>query len=164
MSLRLRNRKRYPYCFLALSVLAFTLWAKFLPGHPPEVLLSGLATIAGFTYFLYRQHLDETRLFKELFVEFNARYDKLCEGLNTILFGQCNDRLSAKERDLLFGFFNLCAEEFFFYNIGYIDRHVWEAWSRGMSVFFQNERIRALWDAESKTSSYYGFQPPNVLG
>jgi hypothetical protein len=79
-----------------------------------------------------RQHLDEAKLFKELFAEFNARYDALNDDLNTILFGPPEGLLSADEREYLFSYFNLCAEEYFFYRAGYIDRRVWESWYRGV--------------------------------
>ena len=71
MALRLRNKKWYPLFFLVASGAAAAIWLLFLPGHRPELLLSGIGAVAGFTYFIYRQHLDETKLFKELFVEFN---------------------------------------------------------------------------------------------
>jgi hypothetical protein len=69
------------------SAAILAAWFYFAAGHPPELLLSGLGALTGFFYFVYRQHLDETKLFKELFVEFNARYDKLNDGLNVILSG-----------------------------------------------------------------------------
>jgi hypothetical protein len=59
--------------------------------------LSGLGALAGFFYFVYRQHLDETKLFKDLFLEFNARYDKLNDGMNRILVGRRDGELSETE-------------------------------------------------------------------
>jgi hypothetical protein len=83
---------------------------RFAAGHRPELSLSSIGGIAGFTYFLYRQHLDETKLFKGLFAEFNARYDDLNDDLNTILFGPPEGPLSGHETQRLFSYFNLCAE------------------------------------------------------
>jgi len=148
-----------PLIFLVGSGIVVAAWLRFVAGHRPELLLSGIGAVAGFTYFIYRQHLDETKLFKELFVEFNGRYDKLNEGLNTILFGAYEGDLSDTERDLLFSYFNLCAEEYFFYRAGYVDHHVWKSWRRGMRIFFAHPRIRVLWDRDCKADSYYGFQP-----
>jgi hypothetical protein len=142
-------------------VIVIALWWRFEARQHPELLFSAVGGVAGFTVFLYRQHLDETKLFKELFAEFNARYNALSDGLNATLFSTTSDPLSNSERDTLFKFFNLCAEEFFFYECGYIDRRVWESWYRGMSVFFKNQRIQALWKDDSKGNSYYNFQPPS---
>ena len=125
--------------------------------HWPELLLSGIGIVVGFTYFLYKQHLDETKLFKELFIEFNKRYDDLNDGLNTLLRVPATGDLSNEERNLLFNYFNLCSEEFLFYEAGYIDERVWKSWRGGMDTFFKDPRINALWKSEPK-DSYYGFQ------
>jgi len=159
MALRLHNKKWYPLIFLVGAAIVVAAWFRFAAGHRPELLLSCIGAVAGFTYFFYRQHLDETKLFKELFIEFNRRYDKLNDRLNAILFGVCEGDLSDTERDLLFSYFNLCAEEYFFYRAGYIDHRVWKSWRRGMRIFFAHHRIRALWDRDCKADSYYGFQP-----
>lgn len=159
MALRLHNRRWYPIIFLVGSAIVVAAWFLFVPGHRPELLLSFIGAVAGFTYFIYHQHLDETKLFKELFVEFNARYDKLNDGLNGILFGPREGDLSEEDRALVFSYFNLCAEEYFFYRAGYIDHHVWKSWCRGMSVFFAHPRIRDLWERDCKADSYYGFNP-----
>ena len=159
MALKLHNKRWYPVIFLIGSATVFAGWFRFAARHQPELLLSGIGAVTGFTYFLYRQHLDETKLFKELFVEFNARYDKLNDDLNTILFGPREGDLSNTERELLFSYFNLCAEEYFFYEAGYLDDHVWKSWHRGMDVFFGHPRIRGLWDRDCKADSYYGFHP-----
>jgi hypothetical protein len=160
MALKLHNRRWYPFIFLGGSATVIIAWLLFAAGHRPELLVSAIGGSAGFTYFLYRQHLDEAKLFKELFAEFNARYSALNDHLNTILFGPPEGSLSAEEREHLFRYFNLCAEEHFFYEAGYIDRCVWESWYRGMKVFFKNPRIQALWEEDRKADSYYGFKPP----
>jgi hypothetical protein len=77
MALRLYNRRWYPLTFLIPCVVVVVVWLLFARGRTPELLLSVLGGIGGFTYFLYRQHLDEAKLFKELFAEFNARYRAL---------------------------------------------------------------------------------------
>ena len=158
MALKLCNRTYYSWLFLVLaaSVLAT---AMSVPVETRlTVVLPLTAALTGFIYFLYRQHLDETKLFKDLFVEFNARYDRLNERLNRILLSPDTGPITDWEKDALFDYFNLCAEEFLFYRAGYIDEEVWRSWRRGMDVFAENPRIRAEWERELKTDSYYGFQ------
>ena len=84
MALRLHNRRWYPLIFSILCATAIAAWLSFPAVHRQELLVSAIGGVAGFTYFLYRQHLDEAKLFKELFAEFNARYDALNDDLNTI--------------------------------------------------------------------------------
>jgi hypothetical protein len=160
MALRLHNKRWFPLIFLAALAAATAAWFYFTAGHRPEFLVSAIGAAAGLTYFLYRQRLDETKFFKELFVLFNERYDQLNDGLNDILFGTGEGKFEPAQRELMFSYFNLCAEEYLFYRAGYIDRHVWNSWYSGMKVFFDHPRIRALWDEDCKANSYYGFQPP----
>lgn len=80
-------------------------------------------------------------------------------GLNSILFEPREGELSENERELLFSYFNVCAEEYFFYKAGYLDHDVWKSWCQGMRVFFGHPRIRELWDRDCKANSYYDFHP-----
>ena len=159
MGLKLHYRRWFPFIFLGSSVAVVALWYNLAVGRRPELLLSSILAVAGFGYFLYGQHLNETRLFKELFAEFNARYNELNDGLNRISAGPEQGELPENDRELVFRYFNLCAEEYVFYRAGYIDDYVWHSWCRGMSVFFGHPRIRDLWDADCKAGSYYGFHP-----
>jgi hypothetical protein len=160
MPLALHNRKRYPLVLLFGFALIVVIWFCFEDRLKPELLLTAIGGISGLTYFLYRKHIDETKLFKELFTEFNRRYDDLNDHLNAIKSEQTTRALSINEEEHLFTYFNLCAEEHFFYEAGYIDRRIWEAWNNGMRIFFSHSRIRNLWEKESKANSFYGFGPP----
>jgi hypothetical protein len=160
MPLRLHNKRRYPFIFLVGSAAAVAAWLWCPVFHRAELLVSFIGGVTGFTYFLYRHHLDEAKLFKELFAEFNSRYDILNSHLNRILTRPSEEPLSANERGHLFSYFNLCAEEYLFYKAGYIDQLVWESWYRGMDAFFKHPSIQALWDEDCKSDSYYGFRPP----
>jgi len=157
---KLEDRKWYPYVILLIFYGVAAFWFHLGPGRQPQLLLTAVGGIAGLGYFLYRQHIDETKLFKDLFNEFNSRYDALKDHLNGMISGSPASLLSAQERDRLFAYFNLCAEEYFFYKAGYIDKRVWDSWSGGMKVFFKDQRIRKLWEEENQTGSYYGFRPP----
>ena len=115
-----------------------------------------------FFYFFQKQKLDEIRLMKELITDFNSRYDNLNEKLNDILRKGDEDPsmiLDQDDRATLNDYFNLCAEEYLFKELGYIHPRVWEAWYKGMEIYFR-DRIRELWEQEEKTGSYYGFTFP----
>ena len=115
-----------------------------------------------FFYFFQKQKLDEIRLMKELITDFNSRYDNLNETLNNILRkgGENPLRvLDQNDRATLNDYFNLCAEEYFFKELGYIDPRVWEAWYKGMEIYFEDKRICKFWEQEEK-GSYYGFTFP----
>lgn len=161
---RLRNRSWFPWLFLGLSVVVIPLIYWLLPPEKRiEGLLPTLGVVGAFVGFLYSQHLQQTRLFSELFTEFNQRYDKLNEQLNTICARPEGSPLHVNDENVLFDYFNLCAEEYLFFSAGYIDVDVWQSWYRGMEVFINDPEIRGLWEKELKSGSYYGFtigEPP----
>ncbi len=74
--------------------------------------------VVTFAFGVQKQQLEELRLFKELFEGFNARFDGLNEKLNRIHFDQQPPEkpFSEDERDLLFDYFNLCGEEFLYFD------------------------------------------------
>jgi hypothetical protein len=159
-ALRLRNRALYPVVLFVFFAAASVAWFRIPSAHGSEALIPTIGGVGGFLYFLYQQHLNETKLFKELFIDFNRRYDALKYDLNTILFDPSADELSSCQREKIFNYFKLCAEEYFFYNVGYIDHDVWQSWCRGMNEFFKEPRIRTLWDQDSRQTRTTVFGPP----
>jgi|688.fasta_scaffold1029384_1 hypothetical protein len=141
-------------------VTAFVLWATVGSLRNIEFLGGALASAFGFLYFIAKQHFDETQLFKQLFTDFNARYDKLNADLHRIAAGAHNTALTQEEMFLLYDYFNLCAEEYLYFKKGFVFPEVWTAWVNGMRVFASSPRIRALWKEELKNNSFYGFQMP----
>lgn len=145
------------YGWVALAV-AIAGVALYLTQHIDRDLLYGvLAAIASFAYFVQKQKLEETTLFRELFERFNERYNGLNEGLSRILTSKSDTSLAAGESALLVDYFNLCAEEYLYFRRGFVFPEVWQSWYNGMQQYYANPRIRALWDKELQTNSYYGF-------
>lgn len=131
------------------------------------VILSAIIGFFGliitFVYNLFNRRLSKDRMQKELFTEFNARYDKLNESLYKIQV-EChsieelenNSGLKLKLMD----FFNLCSEEFYwYYHKKRIDPIIWHSWQKGMNYWYNNVPvIKELWKNEMELSgrlSYY---------
>lgn len=114
---------------------------------------AALAGTLGFCYFVQQQKLAETALFHDLFIRFNARYDEINGELAALL----SERdLSVEQRNIIVDYFNLCAEEYLFYEQGYIPRTVWRSWCRGMSWYLKRHPYKDVWNEEVKTESFYG--------
>lgn len=97
-------------------------------------------------------------MFKELFTEFNLRYDKLNAALENAVHCNAQEGLTVRMREKLVDYFNLCAEEYMFYELGYIREEAWQAWLEGMRYYYENnDQIRALWEKELEQNSCYGF-------
>lgn len=170
---KLIRRRYYPAIFALLGIiLGACVWGCRAVGwiddaHLFEASISALGIAAGFTHFLYSSYMEQTKLFHELAREFNDRYDKLNEHLNDmrdqkeIPSGPSEKRTKAIGH--LFDYFNLCAEEFLYFQAGHIDPNVWIAWCVGMKDFADVEEIAKLWRKELKRPSYYGFDLDKVI-
>ncbi len=90
-------------------------------------------------------------LFRELITAFNGRYDKLNERLMRI---RCED--DCTDYQVVWDYFNLCAEEFLFFSEGYIDERVWRAWCIGMLDYFEVGPFLTMWRDVGARDSYYG--------
>lgn len=128
---------------------------------PHAATVAGIGAVLTFYYFVQRQRLDETELFRKLFMEFNKTYDGLNDALARIAADPA--LLDQHEyRSKLIDYFNLCAEEYLFYLKGYIYPEVWTAWCRGMLQYLRVKAIRELWDSEARTESYYGMTSETI--
>ena len=121
---------------------------------------SAAAAWLTFCYFVQQQKLAETSLFKELFIEFNRRYDVLNDRLYEIV--EAGDIRDRQDRQTIVDYINLCAEEYLFFSEGYIHPEVWQSWCAGMLCYFDREPFKSVWDQEMTTSSYYGLSIDEV--
>src|SRR5690242_9398174 len=99
--MRLHNRKYYEPVLLTSYLIAFCLWFVVPALNRPEVLFSLLGGVTAVATFTYSRHLEATRFLKELFVEFNKRYDGLNERLNSLLCLGGEGPLDEKDRQVL---------------------------------------------------------------
>ncbi|MDA0178404.1 hypothetical protein OOZ35_12960 [Mesoflavibacter profundi] len=135
-----------------------------------------LATVA--SYLAYRHNkltreLSNDNLQKQLFTEFNARYDKLNDIIQFILELSEEDIIKYKKGkgEDKFGdytksyikfkindYFNLCSEEYYWYSKERIDNRIWNAWEKGMKDIYNNsEIIRDQWIEEIKNEGWKSF-------
>ena len=159
LAFRISSRRWYPALFGAVVIIVdgLVIWLA-PPAQAFALLFTGTSVIGGLVYFMYTQHLQETRLFAELFRQFNERYDKLNGPLNAILLRRTDSMLELSEQQVLYDYFNLCAEEYLYFKSGYIDSEVWASWLRGMLIYLSSKEIQRLWEAELEAGSYYGFK------
>lgn len=144
------------YWWIALVVGGILVLLAFLFGKGERVGLVGgsIAGTLGFCYFAQQQKLAETKLFHQLFTHFNERYDKLNGPL--ALMSHEGTEITQQQRNLIVDYFNLCAEEYLFYQEGYIQSRVWRSWCRGMSWYLKRHPFKDVWNDEVSTESFYG--------
>ena len=144
-----------------LTVVTFIVWYHVGTLQVGSFLIPAVGSILGISYFLFKQKLEETCLFRELYRDFNERYAKMNDRLYDIHEDQTDQSLGHEDKVFLFEYFNLCSEEFLYYRKGYIYPEVWRAWQNGMAIFCESRRIRELWESEIETGSYYGMTLPH---
>jgi hypothetical protein len=162
----LSNRRRLaeslPYLAM-LGVVIGIIWAA-IPSFRVVPLWTVLAGLGGCVAALYKQQLDDTKAFNDLFRHFTERFGTLNGQLDRIVLANPEIPLEPDERDALMDYFNLCAEEFLYFKSGYLDDEVWRSWIEGMKFFAKNPRIAAVWRTELLSQdAYYGF-PPSLVG
>jgi hypothetical protein len=143
------------YWWIAALVGGAAALASFLFGGEYRIGLIGasIAGTLGFCYFVQEQKLAETELFHQLFTAFNERYDELNGKLMAIV---SESDLTNEQRNVIVDYFNLCAEEYLFFQQGYIPRQVWRSWCRGMSWYLKRHPFKDVWNEEFQTDSFYG--------
>lgn len=158
MGMTLRHWSWLNLMFVVLICINLIISVYFHGFYSMEILIGSFALIFGFFHFLNQQHIEKARFFKELVTEFNRRYDEQNNNLLSIL--ETSELLEQRQKQALIDYFNLCAEEYMFYELGYIYKRVWDAWYKGMKQFGQDKRVVELWQKEIQTDSYYGFEFP----
>jgi hypothetical protein len=141
-------------CYWLLICLASAISILLIRREPIATIATILGVLLSLAYFLQKQKLEETRLFREIFKECNARYDSMNEELQTIAQKDPKS-LNPAEHIKIIDYLNLCGEEYLYYKRGYIEPSVWEAWHNGMKSIVAAPSIRAIWDHEKRTGSYY---------
>jgi hypothetical protein len=165
---QLGRRANFPAIFVVVVVVlycvGYALWGNkdgqpfVQPKNAFELLVTVVGTAAAIVLFLYGQHHQDTQMFVSLFEKFNARYDKLNEKLNAIVSRPADSHLLPEHVNTLYDYFNLCSEEHLFYEAGYIDEIVWQAWLRGMKHFAKDASVMRVWEQEIVAGSYYHFK------
>ncbi|NVN96683.1 hypothetical protein HXX01_00280 [Candidatus Nomurabacteria bacterium] len=133
------------------------------------ILFSVIISVVGIGltayYAKHSKKIAHEQMLKQLFTEFNHRYDLLNTFLSRIE-QECPTKeqfLKHEQAEMLrlkvVDYFCLCAEEFFWYqHKGRIDLIIWNSWQSGMNYWYRIPTIKYLWDEEVKSngkSTYY---------
>jgi hypothetical protein len=123
------------------------------------LLLGGVGVWATWYYSKQANKREDDRILKELFTEFNMRYDKLNNDLGRAVLKTEIEELDEKSKDAIIDYFNLCAEQYMWFKRGRIDEVIWKSWNAGMNYWYKQAVIKQLWMDEIRTKngkmSYY---------
>ncbi|TYB79170.1 hypothetical protein [Bizionia myxarmorum] len=120
------------------------------------------------THFAQTEKIESDRMMKELFKEFNGRYDKINNKLDKISKMSVKKWEGQKEEKkvirygIVMDFFNICAEEHFWHKEGRINGNIWGSWEKGMNdIYNRSEVIQRLWDEECENGGYKSYYLSN---
>src|ERR1017187_6181495 len=158
-SVPLRNRRvLWPIFVAGTIILILILPALPLPYRSSEVLIAAVGGLWALAFYFHQRHAEDARFLKELMSEFNTRYGAMNDELQAAIWSKSE----FKEAQILkfIDYFNLCAEEWVFCELGYIQGSIWLAWNNGMRQYGKDNRVKELWLSERKNNSYYGVEFP----
>jgi len=151
--------KSYKDIFIPnLILLGIGLLFYFLLDKKIELLAAFLATGISLSLGLRSYKSENDKLFKDLFKEFNDKYDaRFNNELQAIVSLGDQGQPTEKQRNLVIDYINLCSEEYLWYKLKRIPEEVWKAWENGMVFYMNQEPIKAIVKNEMKQKdSYYG--------
>ncbi len=129
-----------------------------------SLVLGTIGIILTAYYSWHTKKISHEQMLKQLFKEFNERYDLLNEHLLKIEreypnYVDFNKNNNIELRQKVIDYFNLCAEEYFWYrHKKRIDKVIWRSWHAGMNYWYRLDTIKKLWKKETENNgriSYY---------
>lgn len=124
-----------------------------------SVIISLTGALITFLIGYFNFEIANDKIFKDLFQEFNCKYDlKFNKRLNDLVE---NKKIYEESEDnpLIIDYLNFCAEEYLWKSKGRIVHKVWLSWKDGMNYFIMKDPIKkvAISEIRNNNKSYYGF-------
>ncbi|MCP4179613.1 MAG: hypothetical protein GY756_17785 [bacterium] len=155
-----RILKVYLTLIFSLIAVIIVLSSYMFYKYDEKMLFAALGIIATFYFGVSKTQMENDKFFKKLFRDFNLRYTELNESLYHITGSSKSiEKLTFKEKDKIYDYFNLCAEEYYWYKKNRINKTVWQSWKNGMNFWYSKPIIKEMWEKELANSnskaSYY---------
>lgn len=129
-------------------------------GIDDKIFLGLLGTVATLYFGSIKYRIENDKLFKELFREFNSRYDIRFNDLINELKYDNGRELNNAERNLIIDYLNLCSEEYLWRSKSRIPKKVWSSWKAGIKENLKIKQVEMIFNEEISSSngkkSFYG--------
>jgi hypothetical protein len=139
-------------------LVSIILFPNLLPiGKEFEATIGLLILYFGILYNVLTYKISADKFSKELFNEFNKRFDEMNEDLNKIIANDSFINKGMLPKEKIIDYLNLCAEEYYWYKKGRIDELVWASWKKGIIFYLKDHTFKKVVDYQKKEKdSYYG--------
>lgn len=152
--------RKYKVAFLFFVLFTGCILSWYVYKFNENVLIAICGGLVSLYFGISKVNLENDQLFKELFEKFNSRYDERLNNLINELSNDSTKELDKDERNLIIDYFNLCAEEYFWYKRNRLYSDVWIAWKSAILVNLEIRQIKAVYLKETETkekrTSFYG--------
>lgn len=139
------NKSLLIQAFTFIILIAVPIFFIFIKAYDEKILYSIIGSIIAAYFGWQKPSIENDRIFKDLFNEFNSKYDKDINNLfnklriNEQEFDPINDTL------LIIDYINLCSKEYLWYKKGRIPEDVWESWKNGMIANFKIKPVKNIY-------------------
>jgi len=142
---------------------------EYLFENPQVVvtLILGVTTLfVTFWFNTVNLKISRQKMEKDLFSEFNKRYDDLNDSLTKLEGIETIEELKATPSKIenktmyivLIDYFNLCAEQYYWKKQKKFSTQIWSAWQNGMQFYFDTYPVvMKLWTDQTKNNNYKSF-------
>lgn len=101
---------------------------------------------------LWSQYSDRQQRKLSMFAEYTKRYQDIILSMpDSVLMGTADVKTDVLKHLQLY--FDLCSEEYYLWQQGFVPCHIWQLWSEGMQITLQNPVFRKSWDKLSRQYS-----------
>lgn len=130
-------------------------------GQKVEILGAFIATGISLSLGVRQYKTENDKLFKELFIEFNSKYDKVFNEVLQLIVEKyetdSNYKMTPSQEKFIVDYINFCAEEYLWRTKGRIPKSVWDSWENGMIYYLNKPLINEVVIKEKgQKDSYYG--------
>jgi hypothetical protein len=129
------------------------------------VIFAGVAIFLTYWHHRHSRKIANDKMQMELHTKFSDEFEKLLPNLLILIeseppqsnpiYGEDQEAINILT---IRTYFNLCAEEFYWYKRGRIDIEVWNSWRVGMNDFYSmSPLMQEMWKENSKDNGYKAY-------
>ncbi|MGB7528948.1 hypothetical protein [Sphingobacterium cellulitidis] len=132
-----------------------------------------IGVIITLIFSVANKKLNNQKMEKELFTEFNKRYDELNDSLSLLTVTMTIEDLYKKPYiikdktlyNVVIDYFNLCSEQYYWKEKDRIPKEIWNAWHKGMMYYYNTYPvIQEMWKEETRGDKYKAYYLKEPIG
>ncbi|WP_405377499.1 hypothetical protein [Nonlabens sp. Asnod3-A02] len=129
------------------------------------VIIAVVAICLTYRHHKHSRKITNDKMQMELHTKFSDEFEELLPNLLVLIDSELpeNNPIYGEDQEAINTltirkYFNLCAEEFYWYKRGRIDQEVWNSWRNGMNDFYSmSPLMQELWEDNSKNGGYKAY-------